>query len=308
MRALLTACLNSHLIDDPRPIGAALWRKVRDSVPSAANATQLLKALHPRLSAPDLAVVEARLTLIEEIQAHLDHLASDGISVVTEFDVEYPQRWLQRLKNEWAGKDKHPPLLFVAGAKALLNAETIGVVGSRHIDQTAASFARDVASAAVAHGKAIVSGGARGVDIIAMSRALEAGGSTVGFLADSMHKFLAQPHIQDFVDEGRVCLASTFDPRTGFQVANAMARNKYIYAHSLATVVVSSGVDTGGTWTGAIEALRLKLCPLLVRLDDTEPAGNRHLIQHGGRAIRTVDDIWSNLRADEPPVQGLLFS
>ena len=101
-----------------------------------------------------------------------------------------------------------------------------------------------------------MSGGARGIEIESMRAALDAGGSTVGFLADSMIKLARRPQMREFLEDGRVCLASAFSPSAGFQVGDAMVRNRYIYAHPAATVVVSSAADTGGTCTGATEARR----------------------------------------------------
>jgi DNA processing protein len=73
-----------------------------------------------------------------------------------------------------------------------------------------------------------------------------------------------------------------------------MGRNKLIYALSSAAVVVSSAVDTGGTWAGAIENLRAGWVPLFVRDGQDVPDGNRELIKRGGRAI-SMEELESNL-------------
>jgi predicted Rossmann fold nucleotide-binding protein DprA/Smf involved in DNA uptake len=64
-----------------------------------------------------------------------------------------------------------------------------------------------------------------------------------------------------------------------------MGRNKLIYALSDVTVVISSADGSGGTWTGAIEALRGGWVPVLVRNEPGAPAGNRALIAQGATPI-----------------------
>ena len=61
-------------------------------------------------------------------------------------------------------------------------------------------------------------------------------------------------------------LISPYDPSAGFNVGNAMQRNKLIYALADASLVVSSDLNKGGTWAGASEQLdKLKLVPVYVR-------------------------------------------
>ncbi|MGP1667448.1 MAG: autotransporter-associated beta strand repeat-containing protein, partial [Rhodanobacter sp.] len=46
-----------------------------------------------------------------------------------------------------------------------------------------------------------------------------AGGTTIGFLADSLSKTARR--MREILDDGRVCLATSFSPTAGFQVGNA---------------------------------------------------------------------------------------
>lgn len=61
-----------------------------------------------------------------------------------------------------------------------------------------------------------------------------------------------------------------------------MGRNKIVYALSDVAVVVSSATGSGGTWTGAIEAIKGGWIPVLVRDSPDTPDGNRALIAKGG--------------------------
>ena len=64
-----------------------------------------------------------------------------------------------------------------------------------------------------------------------------------------------------------------------------MGRNRLIYALADYAVVVSSEVETGGTWRGATEALKAKWCPVFVRTGDDSPAGNLELLKKGALAL-----------------------
>ena len=61
-------------------------------------------------------------------------------------------------------------------------------------------------------------------------------------------------------------LLSPYDPNAGFNVGNAMQRNKLIYALADAALVVNSDLGKGGTWTGAVEQLdKFRQIPVFVR-------------------------------------------
>ncbi len=53
--------------------------------------------------------------------------------------------------------------------------------------------------------------------------------------------------------------------------------------------MVSSADGSGGTWTGAVEALRGGWVPVLVRDEPGAPAGNRALIAQGATPIGPED-------------------
>jgi predicted Rossmann fold nucleotide-binding protein DprA/Smf involved in DNA uptake len=63
--------------------------------------------------------------------------------------------------------------------------------------------------------------------------------------------------------DGQLVLLSPYDPQAGFNIGNAMQRNKLIYALADAALVVQSDYGKGGTWAGAIEQLdKLRLVPV----------------------------------------------
>ena len=70
---------------------------------------------------------------------------------------------------------RHPPLVYAAGPLERLDVALLGVVRSRNVDEQGAAGARSAAGAAQRVGAGIVSGGARGVDLISMDAAYELG-------------------------------------------------------------------------------------------------------------------------------------
>jgi predicted Rossmann fold nucleotide-binding protein DprA/Smf involved in DNA uptake len=132
-------------------------------------------------------------------------------------------------------------------------------------------------------GICIISGGARGIDQIAMGAALEAGGMVVGVMADSLLRTSLRQEVREAVRIQRLALVSPYYPEAGWNVGNAMNRNKCIYALSDYALVVIADYQKGGTWEGAVEELRRdNHVPLFVRLHENMPKGNRELIKKGG--------------------------
>lgn len=114
--------------------------------------------------------------------------------------------------------------------------------------------------------RTIVSGGAKGIDQAAMRGAIEAGGKVSGVLGDSLEKTTMNRENRNLLLDGQLVLISPYDPSAGFNVGNAMQRNKLIYALADSSLVVSSDLNKGGTWTGAVEQLdKLNFVPVYVR-------------------------------------------
>jgi predicted Rossmann fold nucleotide-binding protein DprA/Smf involved in DNA uptake len=201
-----------------------------------------------------------------------------GIWVLCRSDPEYPVRYKTHLK------DKAPAVLFGVGNRSLLPGGGLAIVGSRNVDADGEAFARAVADRCARHDMPVVSGGARGVDQIAMNSALEAGGQVVGVLADTLLRKSVTPEARDALAGGKLLLISPYHPETGFNVGNAMGRNKLLYALADYGLVVSADHLKGGTWAGAAEELKRQPGrTVFVRLSDTVPPGNRKLVELGAR-------------------------
>jgi predicted Rossmann fold nucleotide-binding protein DprA/Smf involved in DNA uptake len=134
------------------------------------------------------------------------------------------------------------------------------------VDDPLIDYTMAVGRLAARAGRTVVSGGAKGIDQAAMRGALEAGGKVSGVLADSLEKTTMNREHRTQLLGGQLVLMSPYDPSAGFNVGNAMQRNKLIYALADASLVVSSDLNKGGTWAGASEQLdKLKFVPVYVR-------------------------------------------
>jgi predicted Rossmann fold nucleotide-binding protein DprA/Smf involved in DNA uptake len=92
---------------------------------------------------------------------------------------------------------------------------------------------------------------------------LVTGGTAVGVLADNLERAALNRENRNVLRDRRLVLLSPYDPQAGFNIGNAMQRNKLIYALADAALVVQADHEKGGTWAGAIEQLdKLHLVPV----------------------------------------------
>lgn len=205
---------------------------------------------------------------------------NQGLWVLGRSDINYPKRLKQRLRHS------APAILYGVGNMELLSLGGLAILGSRDVDDKILGYTRRVAQNSAVQDIQVISGGARGVDQAAMLGVLDAGGTSVGVLADSLTKAAVNSKYRSSIQEGRLTLVSSYDPEAGFNTGNAMGRNKYIYALADYALVVSSSFGKGGTWAGAVEALsRLQDIPVFVRLEGAVSEGNQQLHNQGAKSF-----------------------
>eukprot|EP00456_Euglypha_rotunda_P029170 TRINITY_DN2289_c0_g1_i4.p1 TRINITY_DN2289_c0_g1~~TRINITY_DN2289_c0_g1_i4.p1 ORF type:complete len:314 (-),score=56.51 TRINITY_DN2289_c0_g1_i4:489-1430(-) len=168
----------------------------------------------------------------------------------------------------------------------------------------------DVGRLAARAGRTIVSGGAKGIDQSAMRGALEAGGRVCGVLADSLEKTAMNRENRNLLLDGQLVLISPYDPSAGFNVGNAMQRNKLIYALTDVSLVVSSDFNKGGTWAGATEQLeKLRFVPVFVRSPTRGSEGLEALQRKGAlpwpnpHDVDTLDLVFAAAASPSAPVE-----
>ncbi|HTU92073.1 MAG TPA: DNA-processing protein DprA [Gemmataceae bacterium] len=239
-----------------------------------------------------------------QLAAALEGWQRLGLWVISRGEDCYPERLRRHLRSA------APPLLYGAGDLGRLNQGSLAVVGSRNIDEEGLSFTRRVAERCAEQGVQIVSGGARGVDRAAVASALAAGGGAVAVLAERLDRAVTARENREPLRDGRLTLATPYEPESGFSIAKAMGRNKDIYALADFALVVRFKAGEGGTWSGAIEQLRRKQsppcgCPVFVRAAHNPPEGCAEL-QRRGALLFSEEDFWKNnivelLQQSTPP-------
>lgn len=297
--SLAALLLVQRLVEvDARPLEASEYWSLLERVPDLAELLGLDVAAIAEVGGIGADEAERIARLLEAAPGfafQMDELQQGGIKLVASMDSGYPVRLRERLGTT------APPVLHVAGDIALANRQLLGVVGSRDVSPAGAEVVVDAVGQAALHDTGVVSGGAEGVDQIAMQAALEAGAGVVGVLADSLLRATRDPDVRRAISSGRMCLCTPYKPTAGFTVANAMGRNKVIYALSAATFVVAADAERGGTWAGAVEALHHRSAPVLVWTGPGSAAGNAQLITQGAHPISTTEHLFPLPNPEDRP-------
>ncbi|MBS4029861.1 MAG: DNA-protecting protein DprA [Clostridiales bacterium] len=238
--------------------------------------------------------IESLLSRGGQLSFELERLQGLGIWVTTRAEAEYPVKLKKSLGH------RSPVVLYGAGDIGILQSDGIGIVGSRGVDQTGASFTQGLAAQCAHEELTVVSGGASGVDSIAQETALKSGGSVIAVLADSMESRIIKREYRVPVLAGKLLVLSSFNPKSHFKPYTAMERNKYIYTLANYVFIVSSAYNKGGTWSGAIENIRANWrVPMFVRSEQGVPEGNKKLLELGGAPIDLKDLLDNNISLRE---------
>ena len=238
-------------------------------------------------SESDALLIRQRLDLSEELDQELAQLYDREMWLVTVADPDYPARLLENIPTQ------APPVLFGSGNLQSLQDGGLAVVGPRHASPSDLEYAAAIGEQCATEGIPVISGGARGVDQYAMNGALTNGGNAIGVLGDSLEKLATSPDVSCQIQSGNLVLISPYHPEAHFQVGQAMGRNKLVYALADWALVVSCEAGRGGTWNGAVTALRNINVPIFVRADDQISDGNRELLKRG--AVEFAPRPWTDL-------------
>lgn len=226
----------------------------------------------------DKDMTKARQVLRDCAQAH--------ISILAYSDTGYPRR----LRNI----DDPPLVLYYKGI--LPDFETrpvIGVVGTRKASAYGLTHARKLSQQITACGGLVVSGGAAGVDTLALQGALEAGGQTVAVLgcgADVVYP-KSNRHLFEKIEQSG-CLISEYLPGTEPFAWQFPRRNRIISGISNGILVVEAPEKSGALIT-ANEALRQGRDVFAVpcNIDVPTGQGSNALLRDGAVAVFSGWDI-----------------
>jgi predicted Rossmann fold nucleotide-binding protein DprA/Smf involved in DNA uptake len=88
-----------------------------------------------------------------------------------------------------------------------------------------------------------------------------------------------------------VALFSTDPDAPAFDRVDALTRNKWIYAASEHTIVIASRFGEGGSWAGAIAAMKAKLGNIIVYMAPQPSSGNEALAKLGARPVYSLPEL-----------------
>jgi DNA processing protein len=243
-------------------VKAGTWRTGKPERSESANARALAERLH--------------------------HL---GVRVLAYGDRQYPDA-LSYLPTP-------PAFLFYLGDASLLEADGVGMCGSRHASDEGLAAARSCGEVVARRGLTVISGNAKGVDAAAQAAAVMAGGNAILVVPEGIANFRFRKSLSSDGARNRLLILSQFHPNQPWNVGAAMTRNGVIAALGKALVVVEAG-DTGGTLDAGLQALRMKRPVIALEFAGGSPKGNEMLfakgaLRAGSRSalIRAVDAVRS---------------
>jgi len=142
----------------------------------------------------------------------------NGIWIISRSDTDYPERYKKHLK------DKAPPLLFGVGDRSLLQGVGLALWAlGMWMKREKASVARPQSCARIIRCR-LFPGAHGGVDQTSMNAALEAGGVTIGIVADNLLRKSVERGNRHAIAQGRLLLLSPCHPNARFTVGTAMGR------------------------------------------------------------------------------------
>jgi DNA protecting protein DprA len=240
------------------------------------------------LSAEEAGQIVATADRISDQADWLARLEQAGVQMVTRADPRYPTALVRSLPPVM-----QPLLLFCRGNVRVLNGPSAAVIGTQDSDQETIGFARELAALLAEEGLAVVGGLSKGIGQAAFDGAVSTeGGQTVALLPMGIAAYRPAEEMTTLIEQGKALLVSPFHPDSGFDQAQATARNKLIVGLAQAIFVTSANREDI-VYETAQEALRMGK-PVYVRHADAEedPSADNHaLVEIGALPIANVSDI-----------------
>lgn len=182
---------------------------------------------------------------------------------------------------------------------------SLGVVGSRKYTSYGRQAAYNLSKTCAESGLTIVSGLALGIDTVAHSAALDAGGITIGVLGCGLDQIYPTSNVslaKKIIENGGAVI-SEFPIGMIPYKSNFPARNRIIAGLSLGTLVVEAAEKSGALIT-AYQALEYNREVFAVPggIYGENSVGTNMLIQKGAKLVMTKDDILSELNIESKKI------
>lgn len=231
--------------------------------------------------------IEARQKV--DLEKLWQKIESQGIHILTWEDETYPAR-LKEI-------DQPPPVLYVRGEYLPDDLFAVAIVGTRRITPYGRQITEELASFLAANGITVISGLARGVDAVAHTAALKAGGRTLAVLGSGVDKIYPPEHrglAQQIM--GRGAMVSDYALGTPPEASNFPPRNRIISGLSLAVVVVEAGETSGALITAGFAAEQgREVFAVPGSILAPQSKGTNKLIQSGAQPLLSASDLMQAL-------------
>ena len=264
-----------HLLDHFGDLGTA-WTAAPDQLRDAGLDRRSIESL-----------VETRQRI--DLDLELQRLEQNGAQALIWDDPQYP-RSLRNIAQP-------PPVLYVRGLLLPADEWAVAVVGTRHASTYGREAAREIAAGLAANGVTVVSGLARGVDIVAHRAALEAGGRTIAVLGSGVDNIYPPEHkgvAEAIAKSGAV--VSDYALGTPPEAANFPPRNRIISGLSKGVVIVEAAEVSGALITADFAAEQGRdVFAVPGSIFQQQARGTNKLIQQGAKLVSGVADILEEL-------------
>ena len=218
-----------------------------------------------------------------------EQIARQGIKILTWEDEAYPSR-LREI-------DQPPPVLYIRGEYLPEDVFAVALVGTRRVTPYGRQITEEIAAFLAANGMTVVSGLARGVDVIAHTVALKAGGRTLGILGSGVDKIYPPEHralAEQMMERGAII--SDYAPGTPPDASNFPPRNRIISGLSLAVVVIEAGETSGALITAEFAAEQgREVFAVPGSILAPQSKGTNKLIQQGALPLLNASDLMQAL-------------
>ena len=186
-----------------------------------------------------------------------------------------------------------PLLLYAQGNTALLNGQSLAVVGSRNPTRQGTDNARSF-SAELSHaGLTIVSGLALGIDAAAHEGGLEGAASTIAVVGTGLDRVYPKRHLalaHRIAKNGLI--VSEYSLGTPPLPANFPNRNRIIAGLSRATLVVEAALKSGSLITARLASESGRdVFAIPGSIHSPQSRGCHALIKQGAKLVETAQDI-----------------
>ncbi len=224
--------------------------------------------------------------ILAKAQAEIERLTAIDTQVITLADASYPQL-LREIYDP-------PIVLYVKGdINAALTLPTIAVVGSRRCSTYGTNAANFLARELAAHGVAIISGLARGIDGAAHRGALEAAGKTIGVIGTGMDVMYPKEHqklAEEIVVNGAVI--SEFPLGTPPLAQNFPYRNRVISGLCYGVLVIEASEHSGSLITARLASEQgREVFAVPGNITSQTSFGPNFLIKDGAKLVQHWRDV-----------------